>query len=170
MDVNKRQEKKNFVDSVKVQNNNYKRYENKVTELKSTYIQLMDDYNKYSDMTIKSPSNVEYNQMYSNIKMNIQNIFSSLFQMSNKIDDENIAVLDNIDEVDVLITDEKQMSRELEATTNNTLTNKRSSTILKSDYTKINYQEIYILISLIFSIIMVVIIGFVINQYYTNTI
>ena len=170
MDMNKREETKNFVDSVKIENNNYKNYENKVSELKETYIQLMDDYNKYSDMLITSPSNVEYNQMYSNIKMNIQNIFLSLFEISNKIDDENDVVLDNIDKVDVLIREEKQLKRELDNEMNTTMTNERSSTTLKSDYTKINYQEFYILVSLIFSIIVVVIIVFIINQYYTNPI
>lgn len=170
MDMNKREETKNFVDSVKIENNNYKNYENKVSELKETYIQLMDDYNKYSDMLITSPSNVEYNQMYSNIKMNIQKIFLSLFEISNKIDDENDAVLDNIDKLDVLISEEKQLKRELDNEMNTTMTNERSSTTLKSDYTKINYQEFYILVSLIFSIIVVVIIVFIINQYYTNPI
>jgi hypothetical protein len=170
MDMNKREENKNFVDSVKIENNNYKNYENKVSELKETYIQLMDDYNKYSDMLITSPSNVEYNQMYSNIKMNIQNIFLSLFEILNKIDDENDVVLDNIDKVDVLIREEKQLKRELDNEMNTTMTNERSSTTLKSDYTKINYQEFYILVSLIFSIIVVVIIVFIINRYYTNPI
>ncbi len=168
--MNKREENKNFVDSVKIENNNYKNYENKVSELKETYIQLMDDYNKYSDMLITSPSNVEYNQMYSNIKMNIQNIFLSLFEILNKIDDENDVVLDNIDKVDVLIREEKQLKRELDNEMNTTMTNERSSTTLKSDYTKINYQEFYILVSLIFSIIVVVIIVFIINRYYTNPI
>ena len=75
MNMNKREEEKNFVDNVKFQNDNYKMYENKVAEIKATYTQLMDDYNKYSAMTINSPSNVEYKQIYSNIRMNIQNIF-----------------------------------------------------------------------------------------------
>ena len=130
----------------------------------------MDDYNKYSTMTINSPFNVEYKQIYSNIRMNIQNIFSSLFQMSNKIDEDNNVVLNNMDKVDVLIAGEKKMSQELETDRNIKLTNERSSTTLKSDYKTINYEEIYRLLSLIFSIIMVVIIGFIINQYYTNTI
>ena len=168
--MNKREEEKNFVDNVKFQNDNYKMYENKVAEIKATYTQLMDDYNKYSAMTINSPSNVEYKQIYSNIRMNIQNIFSSLFQMSNKIDEDNNVVLGNMDKVEVLIAGEKKMSQELETDRNIKLTNERSSTTLNSDYKTINYEEIYRLLSLIFSIIMVVIIGFIINQYYTNTI
>lgn len=102
--------------------------------------------------------------------MNIQNLFSSLFYIYNKLDDENNVVLDNIDKVDDLIAEEKQMSLELEGTINDMVINERSSTTLKSDYTKINYQEFYILLSLVFSIIMVVIIGFIINGYYRNTI
>ena len=168
--MNKREEEKNFVDNVKFQNDNYKMYENKVAEIKATYAQLMDDYNKYSVMTINSPFNVEYKQIYSNIRMNIQNIFSSLFQMSNKIDEDNNVVLNNMDKVDVLIAGEKKMSQELETDRNIKLTNERSSTTLNSDYKTINYEEIYRLLSLIFSIIMVVIIGFILNQYYTNTI
>jgi hypothetical protein len=170
MNTNKREEEKNFVDNVKVQNNNYKIYEKKVAELKETYLYLMDDYNKYHVMSINSPSNVEYKQSYANIKMNIQNLFSSLFYIYNKLDDENNVVLDNIDKVDDLIAEEKQMSLELEGTINDMVINERSSTTLKSDYTKINYQEFYILLSLVFSIIMVVIIGFIINGYYRNTI
>lgn len=170
MNTNKREEEKNFVDNVKVQNNNYKNYEKKVAELKETYLYLMDDYNKYHVMSINSPSNVEYKQSYANIKMNIQNLFSSLFYIYNKLDDENNVVLDNIDKVDDLIAEEKQMSLELEGTINDMVINERSSTTLKSDYTKINYQEFYILLSLVFSIIMVVIIGFIINGYYRNTI
>ena len=168
--MNKREEEKNFVDNVKFQNDNYKMYENKVAEIKATYAQLMDDYNKYSVMTINSPFNVEYKLIYSNIRMNIQNIFSSLFQMSNKIDEDNNVVLNNMDKVDVLIAGEKKMSQELETDRNIKLTNERSSTTLNSDYKTINYEEIYRLLSLIFSIIMVVIIGFILNQYYTNTI
>lgn len=170
MNTNKREEEKKFVDNVKLQNNNYKIYENKVVELKGTYIHLMDDYIKYQDMTINSPSNVEYKQMYSNIKMNIQNIFSSLFQMSNEIDVDNNDVLDNIDKVEVLIDGEKRLISKMEGTTNDMRVNERSSTILNSDYIKIKNEENYILLSLIFSIIMVVIFGFIINRYYTNTI
>ena len=102
--------------------------------------------------------------------MNIETIFSSLSHISIKILDENRSVLENIDKLDELIAEERRLSLELEGTINDTVIHERSSTTLKSDYTKINYQEFYILLSLVFSIIMVVIIGFIINGYYRNTI
>jgi hypothetical protein len=170
MNTNKRTEAKKFVDDVKIQNTNYKKYENKVSEIKETYTHLMNDYNSYADMVINSPNNVEYTQMYSNVKKNIQNIFSSLFEMSNKIDDENEDVLNNMNQVELLLLDEKQLNLELEEQANSSGINERSSTTLKGDYTKINYQEFYVLLSLIFSIIFVVIVICIINKYYTNTI
>ena len=170
MNTNKREEEKKFVDNVELQNNNYKIYKKQVAELKETYLDLMDDYNEYHILIINSPSNLEYKEHYENIKTNIETIFSSLSHISIKILDENRSVLENIDKLDELIAEERRLSLELEGTINDTVIHERSSTTLKSDYTKINYQEFYILLSLVFSIIMVVIIGFIINGYYRNTI
>lgn len=170
MNNDKRIQDKKIVDSVKVQDKNYKNYESKVGELKKTYINVMNDYNKYAPLVINEPSNLENKQMYSNIKLNIQNIFSSLFQISNKIEEENNEVLNNIDIMDILIENEKQTKDELDAIIKDTHINTRSSTTLMNDYTLINYEELYILLSLIFSIIFVVIVGFTIKFYYRNRI
>lgn len=169
MNTNKREEDKKIVDGIKLQNNNDKIYENKVAELNDTYTQLIKDYSKYYDMTMNDPSNAEYKQMYLNIKANIQNIFYYLFTLSNTIYDENNDILKNTSKIEEIINNEKTMGKKLKNGMNNSSENKRSSEILKNDFIKINYQEIYILVSLIFSIFLLVIIGIIINKYYTNS-
>ena len=166
MTTNKRIDDKNIADSIKFKNTNYITYENELAVLKDTFTNLLDDYNRYTLMTRNFPSNAEYKRMYLSVKLNIQNIFSALFQMSNKIDTENTDVLNNISQVKVFIAGEKDLSDELEENINDRDTNERSSSALKSDYTIINYQELYILLALIFSIISIVINGIIINQYY----
>jgi len=74
---------------------------------------ILDDFNKYFVLYNKTPNYPEYENMFNNIKRNLNNLGASLFIVSNNVD----ADIDNINktfkELDVLIVKERRKNREL---------------------------------------------------------
>jgi hypothetical protein len=169
MDIDKRKQDKDEIDEILIVTSNYTNYETMVNDINESFEILMKDYAKYYDLIQSYPSNVEYKQFFKRTEEELQNKFDSLVKFSNNIYDKTNTILDNINKIDDLLVKEGKLKNKINKFMNNTLTNVRSSLTLKSDYSKINFQEIYILVSLIISIILVIIIGFIINRYYTNT-
>lgn len=169
MDIDKRKQDKDEIDEILIVTSNYTNYETMVNDINESFEILMKDYAKYYDLIQSYPSNVEYKQFFKRTEEELQNKFVSLVKFSNNIYDKTNTILDNINKIDDLLVKEGKLKNKINKFMNNTLTNVRSSLALKSDYSKINFQEIYILVSLIISIILVIIIGFIINRYYTNT-
>ena len=74
---------------------------------------ILDDFNKYFVLYNKTPNYPEYENMFNNIKQNLNSLGASLFMVSNDVD----ANIDNINkafkELDILINRERKRNREL---------------------------------------------------------
>jgi hemoglobin-like flavoprotein len=74
---------------------------------------ILDDFNKYFVFYNKTPNYPEYENMFNNIKQNLNSLSSSLFMVSNDVDTN----IDNITNVfktlDVLINRERKRNRDL---------------------------------------------------------
>ena len=85
----------------------------KVETLQQQLPPVLDDFNKYFVFYNKTPDYPEYQNMFNNIKKNLNSLGSSLFMVSNDVDSN----IDNINEVfkrlDILINREKKRNREL---------------------------------------------------------
>jgi hypothetical protein len=60
-------------------------YRNKLDILKSQMPQILDEFKKYYVFYNKNPSLNEYQQIYDNIKNNLQSLISQLFVIDNEI-------------------------------------------------------------------------------------
>jgi len=74
---------------------------------------ILDDFNKYFVLYNKDPNNPDFENMFNNIKQNLNTIGSSLFMVSNDLDTN----IDNINatykKLDILIVKERKRNREL---------------------------------------------------------
>lgn len=74
---------------------------------------ILDDFKSYFVLYNKTPNYPEYENMFNNIKRNLNNLSASLFIVSNNVE----ADIDNINktfkELDVLIAKERRKNREL---------------------------------------------------------
>ena len=57
---------------------------------------ILDDFSKYYVFYNKNPNNTEYQQMFSNIKSNLNNIHSQLFTVTNNIESNTNTISDNL--------------------------------------------------------------------------
>ena len=81
--------------------------------LQSQLPAILNDFKKYYVFFNKNPEYPEYQQMFQNIKSNLNNINSNLFTLSNDID-QNIDKINNLFfNLDVLIKKERKKNREL---------------------------------------------------------
>lgn len=85
----------------------------KVQTMQQQLPAILDDFNKYFVFYNKTPNYPEYENMFNNIKQNLNNLSASLFMVSNDVD----ANIDNINKtfkaLDVLIANERKKNREL---------------------------------------------------------
>ena len=74
---------------------------------------ILDDFNKYFVLYNKTPNYPEYENMFNNIKQNLNSLGASLFMVSNDVDSN----IDNINkafkDLDILINKERKRNREL---------------------------------------------------------
>ena len=104
---------------------------------------ILDDFNKYFVLYNKTPNYPEYENMFNNIKQNLNGLSSSLFMVSNNVD----ANIDNINKVfkslDVLINRERKRNRELKRKLGIVETEANSSKEMINDYNQM-YDEDYV--------------------------
>lgn len=85
----------------------------RVQTMKQQLPSILDDFKSYFVLYNKTPNYPEYENMFNNIKRNLNNLSASLFIVSNNVD----ANIDNINktfkELDVLIAKERRKNREL---------------------------------------------------------
>ena len=74
---------------------------------------LLDDFKKYYVFYNKNPEYSEYQQMFENIKGNLQNINSELFMISNNIEKDTENINDRLQKINALIAKEKMKNRQL---------------------------------------------------------
>ena len=84
-----------------------------INNLKEKLPSILDDFKKYYVFYNKNPEYNEYQQIFENIKGNLQNINSELFMTSNNIEKNTESINDRLQKINVLITKEKIKNRQL---------------------------------------------------------
>jgi hypothetical protein len=126
--------------------------------LKEKLPSILDDFKKYYVFYNKNPEFAEYQQMFDNIKGNLQKLNSELFMTTNNIEKDTETINDKLRKLDILISKEKQKNRQL----------KRKLGIIETKYNGSdelinNYKEIYNLDYLRnFALFMGIVLSFVI--------
>jgi chromosome condensin MukBEF ATPase and DNA-binding subunit MukB len=104
---------------------------------------ILDDFNNYFVLYNKTPNYPEYENMFNNIKQNLNNLGGTLFMVSNDVD----ANIDNINKtfkaLDVLINRERKRNRELKRKLGIVETEANSSKEMIHDYNQM-YDEDYV--------------------------
>ena len=85
----------------------------KINTLKEKLPSILDDFKKYYVFYNKNPEYSEYQQMFENIKGNLQNINSELFMTSNNIDKDIENINDRLQKINALIAKEKIKNQQL---------------------------------------------------------
>ena len=84
-----------------------------INTLKEKLPSILDDFKKYYVFYNKNPEYSEYQQMFENIKGNLQNINSELFMTSNNIEKDTESINDRLQKINILIEKEKIKNRQL---------------------------------------------------------
>jgi hypothetical protein len=110
----------------------------KINILKEKLPAILDDFKKYYVFYNKNPEYDEYQQMFENIKSNLQSINSDLFMTSNNIEKDTENINDRLQKLNALIEKEKIKNKQLK---------KRLGIVEKkyngSDELISDYKEIY---------------------------
>ena len=85
----------------------------KVQTLQKQLPAILDDFNKYFVLYNKDPNYPEYENMFNNIKQNLNTFSSSLFMLSNEVDSTIDNIIKVFKELDILINRERERNREL---------------------------------------------------------
>lgn len=143
-----------LLDDLKNQIANADKYKEELNALNGKFYSILDDFKKYYIFFNKNPEVDEYQQMFSNIKDNIESINSKLFiintNLQQTIDDINI----KIQQINIEIQKEKTKNIELK---NNVgiINNKRtSSSILIDNYKELYNNTYYFNITIVFGILI----------------
>jgi len=151
-------------------NYNFKSAQQFSDELKLLQQQLppiLDDFEKYYVFYNMNPSNNEYQQLFQNIKNNLDSINSKTFMLSNSIEKE----IDNINKkllsLDTLIQKEKEINRELKLKLGIIKEKEDSADIMITDY-KQRYDIGYVKNWAVF--LSIIIAGFAISKVSSNKI
>jgi hypothetical protein len=84
-----------------------------INTLKEKLPPILDDFKKYYVFYNKNPEYSEYQQMFENIKGNLQNINSELFMTTNNIEKGTETINDRLQKINALIAKEKMKNRQL---------------------------------------------------------
>lgn len=118
-------------------------YQNRIDELKAQMPPLLDDFKKYYVFYNKDPTINEYQQIYDNIKNNLQSLNSKLFQINNSIQSDTEKINNELVVLNEEINNEKNKNMKFK-NIYGILDNKYNASIqLINDY-KNNYNMIYL--------------------------
>jgi hypothetical protein len=144
-----------LLDDLKNQIANADKYKEDLNVLNGKFYSILDDFKKYYIFFNKNPEVDEYQQMFSNIKDNIESINSKLFTINTNlqqtVDDINI----KIQQINIEIQKEKTKNLEIK---NNVgiINNKRTSSgILIDNYKELYNNTYYFNISIVFGILII---------------
>jgi hypothetical protein len=84
-----------------------------INTLKEKLPSILEDFVKYYIFYNKNPEYNEYQQMFDNIKGNLQNINSELFMTSNNVDKNTETINDRLQKINISITKEKIKNKQL---------------------------------------------------------
>ena len=102
-------EENNLMDDLK----NSKNFLSQINTLKEKLPSILDDFKKYYVFYNKNPEYNEYQQMFENIKSNLQSINSELFMTSNNIEKDTENINNRLQKINALIAKEKIKNKQL---------------------------------------------------------
>jgi len=131
----------------------------KIHDLQEQLPVILEDFKKYFVFYNKNPEYPEYQQMFENIKSNLNKINSQLFTLSNEIDVNTEEINKKMFALNVLIRKEKEKNKELKKKLKFVEHKNNASTELISDYKKM-YDYGYLrnwglILSIIISIVFI---------------
>ena len=85
----------------------------KIQTLQNQLLPILDDFAKYYVFYHKNPESNEYQQIFNNIKSNLNNLNSQLFMVSNDVQSNTNSLNEKLLELDNLIKNEKIKNAEL---------------------------------------------------------
>lgn len=113
---------------------NAQEFSNQLKLLQQQLPPILDDFEKYYVFYNMNPSNNEYQQMFQNIKNNLDTINSKMFMLSNSIEKETDNINKKLLALDVLIQKEKKENIELKIKLGIIKEKEDSADIMISDY------------------------------------
>jgi hypothetical protein len=113
----------------------------KLNTLKEKLPSILEDFVKYYIFYNKNPEYNEYQQMFENIKGNLQNINSELFMTLNNIDKNTETINDRLHKINTLIAKEKIKNKQLKRKLGIIEKQQNGSDELISDYKEIYNLE-----------------------------
>jgi len=128
---------------------------NKLNILKEQLPSILDDFKKYYVFYNKNPENNEYQQMFENIKNNLNNINSQLFMIKNNVQSETDKVNKNMVYLNKLIQNDKEINIDIKEKLRRIYDKNYSTSELISDYNKMYDMEYLRNWALFLSIILV---------------
>ena len=108
----------------------------KIHTLQQQLPAILDDFKKYYVFYNKNPEYPEYQQMFENIKNNLNKLNSKLFSLSNEIDVNTDEINKKLIALNLMIRKEREKNKELKHKLNFVEHKNNASTELISDYKK----------------------------------
>jgi len=128
---------------------------NKLNILKEQLPSILDDFKKYYVFYNKNPENNEYQQMFENIKTNLNSINSQLFMVKNNVQSKTDKVNKNMVQLNKLIQQDKKINVDVKKKLRAIYEKNYSAFELISDYNKMYEIEYLRNWALLLSIILV---------------
>ncbi len=122
--------------------------------LKEKLPSILDDFKKYYVFYNKNPEYNEYQQIFENIKGNLQNINSELFMTTNNIEKDTESINDRLQKINALIAKEKIKNRQLKRRLGIVEKKYNGSDELISDYKEIYNLDYLTNFALFFGVIL----------------
>ena len=142
-------------------------FTNKLETLENQLPAIIEDFKKYYVFYKKNPEYPEYQQMFQNIKGNLNTINSDLFTLSNSVESTTDVVNEKLIELNKLIIQEQRKNRELKETLGIVEHENNASNELVSDYKQMYNSEYLKNWGLFFSILIAM---SVISKTYKNNV
>jgi hypothetical protein len=129
-------------------------FDEKITNIKSSFFSALDDFKKYYVFYNKNPEVSEYQNYYVNSKSQLQGLGRDLFLLTNDIQ-KNMQQLDSdIQVISLRLEDEKTLNGELLQLLTNLENTQSGSEIMISDSKNLYNNQYYLNIELILGIII----------------
>jgi len=125
-----------------------------INTLKEKLPSILDDFKKYYVFYNKNPEYNEYQQIFENIKGNLQNINSELFMTTNNIEKDTESINDRLQKINALIAKEKRKNRQLKRRLGIVEKKYNGSDELISDYKEIYNLDYLTNFALFFGVIL----------------
>jgi hypothetical protein len=125
-----------------------------INTLKEKLPSILDDFKKYYVFYNKNPEYNEYQQIFENIKGNLQNINSELFMTTNNIEKDTESINDRLQKINALIAKEKIKNRQLKRRLGIVEKKYNGSDELISDYKEIYNLDYLTNFALFFGVIL----------------